>query len=289
MEKCRVFIIILNYQQPALTVRLLNSCHELAYPNYEMVVVDNGSADHSIQLITASFPNITLLKNDCNLGYAAGVNVGLRHALAQRADYVLLLNNDTTVAPDMLTHLMRCAEQFQAAAVAPVICHEAQPEIVWSAGANRQSVTDDIRDNKNGERYQGGEAYAVDYATACGILITSDALRKVGLFDERFFMYYEDLDWCWRLNETIMIVPNARMWHRGAATIGGYDSADERYHMALSSVLFFRKHTNGCRWLVVIPFRVFSALRTSWRLLRQQRDKAILSAYWRGLWDGVRS
>lgn len=291
MKTCDIFIIILNYQQTELTIRLLNSCCKLTYPNYEIIVIDNGSTDQSAQIIASSFPDITIITNDLNLGYAGGVNVGLHYALEKNADYVLLLNNDTIVAPDMLSHLVTCAEQFHVAAVAPIINYEENPEIIWSAGANQQSLTLDIKDNKEGQRYQPGEVYEVDYATACGLLIKSETLRDVGLFDEQFFMYYEDLDWCWRLialDKRIMVVPKARMWHQGAATIGGYDSADERYYMALSSILFFRKHTKGWRWLIVIPFRLLSAMKTSRRLLRIRKDKMALYAYWRGLWHGLR-
>ncbi len=257
-----------------------------------MVVVDNGSSKESLEKITDRFHSATFIQNKSNLGYAAGVNVGLRYAQGQDADYVLLLNNDTLIEQDMLTRLVECAQQYGAAAVAPVICYEESPEIIWSAGAYRQTLTQDIRGNKRGEQYQNAEPYLVDYATACGLLIQGKALRDVGLFDEQFFMYYEDLDWCWRLmaqNGQILVVPQARMWHKVAATIGGSDSAQERYYMALSSVLFFRKYTDSWHWLIVVPTRLVSALKTSWRLFSKQRSKQAFRAYWRGIWHGLRA
>lgn len=280
---------MLNYEEADLTSRLLQNCLVSTYPCFEIVVIDNGSADQSAQLIASRFPSITLIKNDTNLGYAAGANVGLRYAFAHDYDYVLLLNNDTIVAPDMLARLVAHAEQARASAVAPLICYEEAPEIIWSGGANQQTLTLDIKANRHGATYQSGKPYLVDYATACGLMISAETLKRVGLFDEQFFMYYEDLDWCWRhlaQNRRIVIVPNARMWHQGAATIGGYDSASERYHMALSSVLFFRKYTTGWRWLVVVPFRLLSGMKTSWRLLRKGNLQA-LRAYWRGVWHGI--
>ncbi len=287
----KILIVILNYEKPELTIRLLASCFQLDYPDFQILVVDNGSADNSRQRILTAFPSVKIIQNNTNLGFAGGVNVGLRHALAEKADYVLLLNNDTFVAPDMLTHLVLCAEKHQVAATAPVIYYESTPNRIWSAGAFRQALTGDIRGNRNGQVYEDGDPYVVDYAIACGILIRGQILQEVGLFDEQFFMYYEDLDWCWRLkilNHKIMVVPKARMWHLVSATIGGNDSVAERYYMALSSVLFFRKHTNGWRWMVVLPFRFISAVKTSLRLLRKRQGGAVLRTYWRGLWHGIR-
>ena len=291
MSDAKVLILTLNYQQPDLTLRLLASCAQLTYPNIEIAVVDNGSSDNSLERIAATFPAVKLIHSKTNLGFAAGVNLGLNYALAT-ADvaYILLLNNDTIVDPLMLSRLVDCAERYQAAATAPIICYQSMPDRIWSAGAYRQALTNDIRGNQIGQYYRSGRPYPVDYATACGLLIRRQIIEEIGLFDERFFMYYEDLDWCWRLkqhNQLLMIVPKARMWHLVAGTIGGYHSASERYHMALSSVLFFRKYTAGWRWLIVLPFRIISAVKTSLRLIGHDQGWQACRAYWQGLWHGL--
>jgi GT2 family glycosyltransferase len=133
--------------------------------------------------------------------------------------------------------------------------------------------------------------YRADYATACGLLIKRACLERVGMFDEQVFMYYEDLDFCWRLRAAgyhLVVDPRAQMWHTVAATIGGSDSPDERYHMALASVRFYRKYIHGWRWGVVIPYRLMSALKTTWRLWRT-RKSASIRPYWRGLRVGLKT
>ncbi len=122
------------------------------------------------------------------------------------------------------------------------------------------------------------------------MLLTRRLLETVGLFDERFHMYYEDLDFCLRVRRSgfqILVVPGAKMWHKVAQSSGGSDSTFERYWMARSSALYFRKHCHGARWLAVLPWRGGSAVRTTLRLLRQGRREAC-AAYWRGLRDGFR-
>lgn len=283
----RILILILNYQQPALTIRLLQSCAALRYPNLTILVVDNASQDNSVSQILAACPTVHMHRNLANVGFAAGVNAGLKIALASEADYILLLNNDTFVAPDMLAELVTAAQTYQTAVTAPLIYYEAQPETIWSAGAFRQSLTGDVRQNHPSPTNPLTTPCEVDYVTACGMLVRHDVWQDVGLYDEQFFMYYEDLDWCWRLQATphrILLVPSAKMWHRVAATIGGNDSPNERYYMALSSVLFFRKHTQGWRWPIVLVFRLLSALKTSWRL---RQNHTALKRYWQGLTDGL--
>jgi len=113
---------------------------------------------------------------------------------------------------------------------------------------------------------------------------------KVGLFDERFFMYYEDSDYCLRARTAgrkIIVAPRAKMWHRVAATIGGVYSPAERYHRALASVQFFKKHVQGWRWFIVIPYRLASACKTVLRLTLSGHWSSA-QAYLHGLWDGLR-
>ncbi len=123
-----------------------------------------------------------------------------------------------------------------------------------------------------------------DFVPACGLLLTRDILQRTGGFDERFFMYYEDLDFCQRIREMgqkIGVLPAAKMWHKVSLSSGGSDSPNERYWMARSSVLYFRKHAKLWQWPLILFWRTGSALRTTWRLGSTGRGEA-LRAYWRG-------
>ena len=121
-QKPLVYVIVLNWNAEAVTAECLESLVGLAYPNYRVVLVDNGSSDHSGAVLARRFPDVCLLQMERNLGYTGGNNVGIRKALAAGADYVFLLNNDTTVAPDLLDQLVDIAESDTSiAAVNPKI------------------------------------------------------------------------------------------------------------------------------------------------------------------------
>jgi GT2 family glycosyltransferase len=288
-----VYIVTLNYNRLDDTLALLASLQQLKGARPRVLVVDNASSDDSTAAIAARFPAVEQVQNQRNLGFAAGANVGLRHALAHGADWVWLLNNDTLVAPDALQLLLRAAASWDASLAAPAILYASDPHQVWSVGAWRNPATLEITGCRRGQPHAALEArpFEVDFITACGMLVRRECLQTVGLFDERFFMYYEDSDYCLRARargQCLIVVPQARLWHKVAASIGGCDSPGERYHMALSSALFFRKHVRGRRWLIVAPCRVGSAFKTVARLLAARRPRSAW-AYLRGWRDGVRT
>jgi GT2 family glycosyltransferase len=285
-----VCIITLNWNRCRDTLAFLESCRQLTYLRHTLVVVDNASSDGSVAAIAAQFPQVTQLVNPQNLGFAAGMNVGLRYTLAQGADYLFVANNDTLPAPDMLTQLLATARTHAADIVSPAIYYADSPQRPWSLGGWRNPLTLEVAKARALRRANGAPTpFAVDFVPACGLLIRRECLERVGLFDERFFMYYEDMDFCLRVRRAgcrIMVAPGARMWHKVAVSSGGSDSPGERYHMARASVQFFRKHVRGPRRLLVVPFRAGSAIKTTTRLLRQGRRQAA-RAYLRGLGHGV--
>ena len=258
---------------------------------FHLLVVDNGSSDDSVGHIRAYSPEIELLANPENLGFAKGMNTGIRRALDQGAEYLLIVNNDTLLAPNMLERLIEQAQQNLASVIAPVIFYAGEPKRIWSAGAGRNPLTLEVMDTWRGKSISslGSNPYPVEFITACGMLVSRSCFEEVGLFDERFFMYYEDSDFSLRVRKaghTILVDPQAHMWHKVATSSGGSDSPSERYWMARSSLIYFRKHARFSQWLVIGPLRLGSAIKTSIRLLSSGK-RAAVQAYWRGLIDGL--
>lgn len=286
-----VYIITLNWNRCIDTLALLASCNQQTFTNYRIIVVDNGSTDDSPATIAARYPSIEQVSTGRNLGFAGGMNVGIRRALDRGAELVFLVNNDTILAPECIAELVAVIQVTAADIAAPAILYAQPPDKVWSLGGRRRRFTLEIRQCHNDAMLrQAKQPFAVDFVTGCGMVIRRGCLEQVGLFDERFFMYYEDADFCLRAQQAGMsmcVVPEARMWHKVATSIGGSDSPGERYHMARSSVQFFVKHVRGWRWLVVGPYRAASAARILLRLLLCRRTRAA-QAYAAGLWDGSR-
>ncbi len=286
----RICGLTLNWNRWPDTIACLESLMAQTVPLAEIIVVDNGSIDNSVEFISQRFPTVTILQTGHNLGFAAGCNVGLARALDMEYDYVLVVNNDATLAPDALERLLNVARE-DVGILAPKIFYASQPDRINTIGGRRHWLTlektgDACGRTDDPSRYGTREC---DYLAGCGMLLSRRMLKEVGLFDTRFFMYYEDSDLSWRARRAgfkLMLVADAHMWHKVATSSGGSDSPAERYHMAKSSVIFFRKHVRGWRWVIVVPYRLGSALKTTLRLLRR-RKFASIRAYWRGLRDGL--
>ena len=195
-----IYVITLNWNRCADTLEFLASCSQLAKPNARFLVVDNGSTDGSPQEIAKRYPQVEHIINDRNLGFAGGVNVGIRHALAQGADWICLANNDTQLAPDALSLLVEELRRLPMQ-LWPHL-RSTTPVILSASGRGRvrNELTLEITGSRRGQPGEvlGETPFEVDFVTACGMLIRRDCLETVGLFDERFFMYYEDSDYCLR-------------------------------------------------------------------------------------------
>ena len=215
----RVGIVILNWNQPTDTLACLESLRRLEYPSFEVVIVDNGSSDGSPERIAEQFPQHLLIRNQSNLGFAAGNNVGIRDLVRRGVDYVLLLNNDTEVSPDMLRLLVDTAESDpRIGVVGPKIYYYDQAKTIWSAGGavNRLGHSWHLRAD---ELDDGSPEKLLDvgYVTGCAILVKSSVIQAIGVLDERFFIYFEETEWCSRARNAgfrVVYEPRAHMWHK---------------------------------------------------------------------------
>jgi len=292
MTRPLVYTVTLNWNRCDDTLRCVASLLRLTYTPMGVLVVDNGSTDGSSTAIAERFPQVEQVINRHNLGFAAGFNVGIRYALTHGAELVLVLNNDTWCEPLMLSLLVGAMDDPRIGAVSPVIYYGDRPNQIWSVGGNRHPLTLEWIDKRQGQRVTADWPAFLDrdYLVGCAILFRRALLEQVGLFDEGFFVYYEDSDISLRARRAgfrLGVVRDARMWHQVAASSGGSASPNERYWMGRSSVRFFRKHARSLRWLAVAPYRTGSALKTVAYLLLQGQSKSAW-AYLRGLCDGLR-
>lgn len=273
----RVAIIVLNWNRRADTMACLESLRALIYPDYEIVVVDNASSDGSAAAIRQQFPEVTLLENAANLGYAGGNNVGLRYALEQGADYAFLLNNDTVVDPGCLSALVAVAAADPAVGMAgPLIYYFDRPTVIWSAGGAidwRRGTTRMIGlDEPDEGRWT--EPRPVDFLTGCALLVKAETLRQIGLLDERFFAYYEDTEWgvrAVRAGYRLLLVPAAKVWHKIAPTRQAVSPAIY-YYMTRNRLLFLQSSRAGLGPQLAVFWENLRTL-ASWTLRPRWRDR----------------
>jgi GT2 family glycosyltransferase len=265
-----VDVVVLNWNLPKDTVECVQSILRSDYPRYRITVVDNGSTDDSVQRLEGQFGDaIHLIVNETNLGFGGGNNQGIQDSLARGADYTLLLNNDTIVAPDMLSELIQIIRSDpQIGIVGPMIYYADRPTDVWFAGMCFKSKLYVVQRNLR-LRHPLKRAEEVDFVSGCGMLVNRNVWETVGLFAPEFFMYYEDLDFCLRARQAgfrLITATRAQMWHRISASSGGSDSPMKQYHQVKSSLLFYRKHTRGLWFLINMTLRIGHA---GWITLKQ--------------------
>lgn len=291
MSQPLVYVVVLTWNQREVTLECLESLTRMTYPNYRIVVVDNGSTDKTSQAIAAQFPSIKIIVNKRNLGYPGGCNVGLRYALNQGVDYIFVINNDVSVAPDILDELMHGVSP-DVGILTPKVYFASDPNRIWSVGGQQNPLTLEMNYRGDQEQDQGqwDEVLERDYLIGCAHLFSRSLLEEIGLLDAGYFLYYDDLDICIRARRAgyrLLMVPRAQMWHKVANSSGGVGTPRERYYVARGKLRFLRKHAHGWQWLFVIPYRTASTIKTLLRLAWHRRwDSAW--AYLRGSYDGLR-
>ena len=274
--------IILNWNGAQDTLACLESLTDVSYPHFAILVVDNGSTDDSVKVIQTAFPDIELVETGENLGFAGGNNVGLRHALAMNTDYALLLNNDTVVDPDFIEQLVTVVqENDRIGVVGPTIYYHSHPNTIWSAGGAidwRRGWTWMVGLDEKDKGQFGTTPRPVDFVTGCALMISRRALESAGLLDERFFMYYEETEWCVRVARAgfeIRHVPTARIWHKIAPQAQAV-SPFVHYYMTRNRLLFLKATNAGLmpRLYTLIEYSrtlLSWSLRPRWRVMRGLR------------------
>lgn len=244
----QVAIIVLNWNGKADTIPCLESLRKLSYSNYRALVVDNGSTDDSVQAIRASHPWAEVLQTGVNLGYAGGNNIGMKHAIDSGADFVLVLNNDTEVAPDLLERLVDAASRHPAYGVfGPRIYYHHDPERIWFAGGVRSEDGLSFAWPGQGERESEFNAKECDTDYVCGaaLFFRAEVARKIGYFDEQFFLVYEESDWCFRARRAgfgCRMIPSAKVWHKIGASFGSEASPLRTYFSSRNILLWNKKN-----------------------------------------------
>jgi GT2 family glycosyltransferase len=246
-----VAIIVLNWNNAADTLVCLESIKSIAYSKTIIIVVDNGSTDDSVSVITAAYPDIVILQAGENLGYAGGNNLGIRFALSQDASFICLLNNDTIVPRDFLDSLVSAFLGRPDLGIAtPLIVEMDNPDCVWSAGAileRHKGLVERLYSGTAVSTLRDAEPFQVDVASGSALLIKRDVLVKVGLMDKDFFLYYEEVDWCLRAQAHgyhTMVVPSSVVLHKVSASLGS-NSPIIDYYMLRNQLRLITRHWFG--------------------------------------------
>jgi len=226
-------VFILNWNGRALIEECLNSVYAQAYPAERVAVIDNGSTDDSVAFVRERFPQTTVRENGGNLGYAAGNNVALRDL---SSDVALLLNPDVILSPDFLTVMAEALAADPSIGIAGAKLWYPGGEVIQHGGGYISHPRAIPGHYGIGERDEGQHDTPrdVDYVIGAALAVRRDVLERIGLLDERFFLYYEDVDLCARARVAgyrVVYLPKATGVHvESATTVKGSFSYLWRFH-----------------------------------------------------------
>lgn len=295
-----LYVVVLNWNQWQFTSACVHSLLKAQSTSMHIIVVDNGSQDDSVAQLTNEFGSqITLIPNGTNLGYAGGNNVGIQYAIDHNASHIMILNNDTVVTENFLQPLLsRLESSPKIGAVAPKIYFMEPANMLWGVGGQINWLLGKAK-NLGGRQIDTGQfnhSRQLDYVTGCCFLAHSELFSSIGMFNERFFAYFEDTDWSMRVREQgreLWYEPNSVIYHWGGASgkkkikgKTGQTSPFLYYLSARNNLWFLRLHAKGLyQPISIFMFLIQYVLFYSAVFILLCRW-AKLQHLWRGVMDG---
>lgn len=256
----KAFVVILNFNGGDKIIKCLNS---LKSEKCSVIVVDNNSKDSSVQLIKEQFPKVKIILNQENLGFAAGNNKGIKYALKRGAEIVLLLNQDAVIGKGSLKILI----ENGAGIVAPVIkfkrkkrwVYDYGGKIDWRIGRPNHLEKDKLIKKMN---------FLPDYVSGCAMLIRKSVFDKIGLLDEKFFLYFEDADYCLKAKKAgfgIAVEPKAGVRHN----LVEKEKKPLKQHLILlkSNLIFINRYLSGSKKPFAYLYLLFLFFKIIWNQL----------------------
>ncbi len=284
--------IVLNWNGREDTLRCLESLCRIERPDLGIICVDNGSTDGSAEAVRERFPEVSLIEAGENLGYSGGNNLGLRHALDHGAAWMMLVNNDATVAANVIDGFeLAMAQRPRAGILAGKVYFADRPGTIWFAG-QRVSTLLGYSGRPRGYQRRDGRRFqsvvSTDRAVGALMAVSRDALDAVGLLDEGLFAYVEDVDLAMRVRRAgleIVFAPDAHAWHRVSASTGGEAASTHTlYYGVRNTVIVLERYRPLGRWGTPVRRASILATYALYALTREDR-RAALSAVREGFHD----
>jgi GT2 family glycosyltransferase len=296
-ETAAVWIVIVNYNSYTDTRDCLDTLARATWPDLTVVVVDNCSTDGSGERLEREFPGVLHIGSPRNLGFAGGCNIGIERALAGGAGYVCLLNNDTEVEPGFIEPLVeRAGMQPRAGIIGGKIFYAEPGDVIWFAGGeidHRRGFTSHRgQDDCDGKEYDQPGVF--DYITGCLFFVRAELFDRIGLLDEDFFMYCEEVDFCLRARRAgygCYYEPRSVIRHRVSRSMGGSYRPLFYYYQTRNLMEVYRRNRGAGRYSVLtLRLWRYLVLGQSVTLLKAHRWRAVpyVAALWKGFFHYLR-
>ena len=268
INKPSIAVILVNWKKYNLTSKCIYSLNKSNYKNFKIILVDNEYSEKSLIELKNKYKELIVFKEKNNLGFAGGNNIGIRYALENDYDYIMLLNNDTEVKENFILPLVeRIEKDHFLGAVQPLILNFSNKSIIWNAGGKLNKFLGLTSTRLNNNKLNSSIVFDdyTDWISGCCILIKSEILTKVGLLDEKFFNYYEDVDWSLRMKNLgydLGFVKESIIYHHGSSSsknkknTGGLISSKIHYFNIRNHILLLKKHNNLFNFFGIVFFQI---------------------------------
>lgn len=282
----KIYIIILSWNNYDDTKETIESLLKSDLLEARILLVDNASTDGSFEKLKKEFESnrsVKMFLNSHNDGFAGGNNIGIKKALAEGADYILLLNNDVIVKKDFLSLLFKNANILSnAGIVAPRIYYYNNKNIVWSDAGffNKLRVGVSIINKDRLIQDHTSNPVSADFVSGCSMLIKSNVFKDIGFFDEDFFFYSEDMDLCFRAKDAgyaIYLVPDSKIYHKVSKSMGDMSNPLYVYYQVRNRLLLSKKHFSLLFFIYAIIFT--EVLYIPYLLIKSIRSLKVKNAF----------
>jgi GT2 family glycosyltransferase len=283
-----VSIIVVNYNQSRVTAQLLESIQKSSFKNLEVIVVNNGCTEANPMPFKEFYPWVIEINSKENLGFAGGNNLGLKYAIG---DYLFFLNNDTELPFDCIGKLIETLHNDNSlAGVSPKLIYHETKNVIQYAGYNKlNTYTMQCIARGKGEidTNQYNKTEYTNFLHGAAMMLKRSVIDKVGLMDDRYFLYYEELDWIYRIKKQgykIAYVANAVVYHKESISTGK-NSPLKTYYLTRNRILFARKNFHFGKLVVFYLFFLVVALPKG--LADNIRSKKHMAAFLKGIFWNI--
>lgn len=282
-----VSIVTLTWNTTDITIEFLRSLNEhCTYPNLEVIIVDNGSKEDPTGVFKSIYPNAIVLRNEKNLGFTGGNNVGIK---AAKGDYLFIVNNDTEFTPGLLEGLVKIFDQYpDAGIVSPkfhYFFHKGTLEYAGYHEVNIFTGRNSMVGCREEDKGQYNDIKVTNYAHGGGMMVPRKVIDEVGGLPEEFFIYYEEFDWCEQIKRKgykVYYQPASLIYHKESMTTGKSSPFKTFYHTR-NRILFMKRNMKPLNYLVFVLYFTFFTIPKNTATFILKGQKPHLKSFWKGI------
>ena len=284
-----VITIVLNYNNIFDTIETLKSANQMSYTKNSLLLIENSSEKEVVETIRSQYPTLEIIENGKNMGYAGGNNVGIKRAIEKGADYIFILNNDVILERDVLGRLITAMESMpNCAACQPLVTYFDNPNTIWSAGT--EMYFGYPRLFEKGKKIQQIDSQEPPFGlVGCAILFRTDAIKKIGIFDESLFLLQEETDWCMRamkMGFRLIVVNSAVAYHKVSLTLGSF-SRKYLYYLGRNWLLVGKRNCSRLSYGYILFTELMIRIPYYLYQLAKRGQLKMIRFYIFGLIDGL--